>query len=490
MISDTKKEFGDFQTPQSLAEKICSIVAEGRNFQTIIEPSCGRGTFLFAVARSFKNYSTIYGIEINEEYVQEVVNKLQSTSSKNIRVSQSCFFSFDWQNLLKDCNDPLLIIGNPPWVTNSTLGTLGSENLPNKRNISHEKGIDALTGKSNFDISEWMLLDCFNWLNGRTGTIAMLCKTSVARKVLKSAWKKGFQLKSVFLKKIDASLYFKVSVDACLLVCDFLPNAKSRECFLYESVDSKKPHQKFSLYQGELISDTETFHKHSHLLKKMKSVWRSGIKHDCAKVMELRQEQSYFINGFDEVVDIEDTYLYPILKSSDIYNGGNPRKWVIVTQDHVGQETSYMKNVAPKTWAYLEKYKPHFEGRKSSIYNNQPAYCIFGVGDYSFSPWKIAISGLYKNFEFRLINEYQDKTVVFDDTVYFLPCFSEEEATLLYKALTSEKALEFYRSLVFWDAKRPITADLLNKLNLGLLLQDLGMPQSSRFNQNIQLQIV
>ena len=32
------------------------------------------------------------------------------------------------------------------------------------------------------------------------------------------------------------------------------------------------------------------------------------------------------------------------------------------------------------------------DNRKSSIYNKRPRFSIFGIGDYSFSKWKVAIS--------------------------------------------------------------------------------------------------
>ena len=35
---------------------------------------------------------------------------------------------------------------------------LASPNLPSKSNFQNRKGLDAVTGKANFDISEWMLI--------------------------------------------------------------------------------------------------------------------------------------------------------------------------------------------------------------------------------------------------------------------------------------------------------------------------------------------
>jgi len=64
--------------------------------------------------------------------------------------------------------------------------------------------------------------------------------------------------------------------------------------------------------------------------------------------------------------------------------------------------------------------------------------------------------------------------VVFDDTVYFLPCHSEGEAAFLSDLLNSAAARDFYGSMVFWADKRPITVDLLRRLSLAKLAAEMG----------------
>jgi hypothetical protein len=61
-----------------------------------------------------------------------------------------------------------------------------------------------------------------------------------------------------------------------------------------------------------------------------------------------------------------------------------------------------------------------------------------------------------------------------DDTCYHLPCKTEDEAALIVELLNSKPAKEFLSSLIFWDAKRPITSGVLQRLNLVSLAQHLG----------------
>jgi hypothetical protein len=93
------------------------------------------------------------------------------------------------------------------------------------------------------------------------------------------------------------------------------------------------------------------------------------------------------------------------------------------------------------------------------------------VGEYTFAPWKIAICGLYKKLEFKLIGTIVDKPAVFDDTIYFLSFEDEQVARKTFMLLTSISAISFYSSLIFWDEKRPIKSSILNSLNLTTLAE-------------------
>ena len=86
----------------------------------------------------------------------------------------------------------------------------------------------------------------------------------------------------------------------------------------------------------------------------------------------------------------------------------------------------------------------------------------------------MAISGFYKRLAFKPVGPYRGKPVVLDDTSYFLPCQSKAQADYLSDLLNSPAAQAFYRAFVFWDVKRPITADLLRRLDLRRLAEEAG----------------
>ncbi|MBK7883133.1 MAG: hypothetical protein IPJ81_04515 [Chitinophagaceae bacterium] len=184
--------------------------------------------------------------------------------------------------------------------------------------------------------------------------------------------------------------------------------------------------------------------------------------------MELDKVNEHYVNGLNEEVNLEDGLVYGILKSSDLKNTvvNQARKFTIVTQKKVGQETKYIKTEYPKTYQYLARHQANFDARKSSIYNNKPLFSIFGIGDYSFKPFKVAISGLYKTFYFTLILPLDNKPVMLDDTCYLIGFDKIEFAVYSLILLNSNTTVQFLQSVTFPDAKRTFTKDVLMRINL------------------------
>ena len=474
MTSKRKIEFGDFQTPLELAEKVVGLVKEiYPDPSFIVEPTCGLGTFIKAIMNRWGDSCHYYGFDINEKYVKEL--KSNGFENGNVYFAVNDFFNFDWSEFFKKLGGKILIVGNPPWVTSSALGLLNSNNLPEKSNFQRLGGFAAKTGKANFDIAEWMLIKLIESLRGSEACLAMLCKTATARKVLKHFWNTDGHVNDSSIHIIDAKRYFDVSVDACLFVTFLNPIKKSKDAYIYKDISFNKKISHIGIYANELIANIDDFNK----FRKIDGIdyykWRSGIKHDAAKVMELEKIGGRYINGFGKSVELENEFIYPLLKSSDLGNERLvPRKYVIVTQKKVGDDTKLIQTEAPKTWAYLESYSSILDNRKSIIYKKRPRFSVFGIGDYSFTSWKVAISGLYKNIHFSSIGQHDNKPIMVDDTCYFIPCSSESEATFIAEQLNSESCLKFLKSLIFFDAKRPVNIDILSRVDLKKLSEING----------------
>lgn len=467
------KEFGDFQTPLALAIEITSVLQRlNIDAKAILEPTCGKGAFVSAAASTFMQAACIFGVEINGDYV-EAARELNTDS--RVRIFEGDFFHLNWFAILDQSNGPWLILGNPPWVTASALGALSSGNLPKKTNEKGLAGVEAITGKSNFDISEWMILRYLEWVAEKQFTIAVLCKVTVARKILASAWANDHDLEDSLVYRIDAERHFGVAVDACLFVLRSGFGKFSKKCAIYDNLEALHAACTISFADGQIIGDAVAFHKNKHLIALDANYqWRSGIKHDCSKVMELKMCDRTYTNGFDHVVEVEEEFVYPMLKSSGLTSPLRSARKMLVPQRYPGENIFPLANTAPKTWRYLTEHRELLRKRASSIYKNKGDFAIFGVGPYSFTPWKVAISGFYKTLKFTVVGPIEGRPVVFDDTVYFLSCHSQSEAVFISGLLNSIAAQELYKSMIHWEAKRPITVQLLKQLSLARLASSLG----------------
>ncbi len=479
-----RTEYGDFQTNLDFARAITSFLKNKKkiNPRLLIEPTCGKGNFIIAALSNFEKIEKIVGVEIYKPYIWEtkfnIIDFYIANPTKNkpvIEIHHFNVFEFDFRSLLKEFRSEILVLGNPPWVTNSKLSCLESNNLPEKSNFKKFNGIDAITGKGNFDIGEYITLMMLNAFQNTFGNVALLVKNSVIKNVLFDQYQQIFKISDIEKLTINSKKEFNVSVDASLLFCK-LNSSPEFTCKEYDFYNSDKLVREFGWVYHKFVSNSD-FYIHSKDIDGFsKFEWRQGIKHDLSQIMELERDNNYYFNGNGEKINLEEGLIYGVLKSSDlkykvIYE---PRKFTIITQTKVGQDTSYIKLKYPQIFNYLQKHKQYFERRKSSIYKGKPNFSIFGIGDYSFSKYKVAISGLYKTSSFSLILPFDEKPLMLDDTCYFLGFDNIEFAAYTTILLNSAKAREFLLSITFNDAKRTFTKEILMRIDLFKLTKHIS----------------
>lgn len=454
-------EFGDFQTPDGLVSAVLAKL-NLEQFGRILEPTCGVGNFLRG-AKDIRPTAELRGVEVQEHYAKVAAEHAAIT------VADAMQFDFGkeipWQT-----EEPLLVVGNPPWVTNAALTALGSDNKPKLTNIRGLKGLDAMTGASNFDIAEAIILKLIAELSAQSPTIAMLCKTQVARNVLSYCEQFRLGVSEAHIYEIDAKRWFNAGVDACLFVLVLGVGQKNYVADLYDSLDSECPRKQIGVVDGRLVSDVAKYVHTKAADGTSPVMWRQGIKHDGTHAMELVEANGPHRKS-GEPVDIEGDYLYPLLKCTDVFRGRTTEltKWMVVPQRHTGDDTSLLQVAAPRLWKYLVENAEILDNRKSSIYRNRARFCIFGVGEYSFAPYKVAVSAMHKKPVFRLVAPINGRPPVFDDVCYFASFQDLDEAALVTAILGSGPAQDLIESLCFTDSKRPITKKLLQRLDLTVL---------------------
>lgn len=471
-----RTEYGDFQTNTDLANKVALLLTtKNVSPEIVIEPTCGKGNFIVASLKRFDSVKKVFGIEIYKPYVWEskfnIIDFYLNNPTENkpeILIIHSSVFHFDFKTIAKENGTKeILIIGNPPWVTNSKLGSLNSSNLPKKANFKNHNGLDAMTGKGNFDIAEFITLMMIETFQHQKGNIALLVKNTVIKNIVFDQFSKKYNISEIEKYCIDSKKEFNVSVEASLFYCKLNSNPFF-ECAEFDFYNNSKAKLNFGWLSDKFVANIDTYSNAEQIDGKCPFEWRQGIKHDCSSIMELDKVNGHFVNGLKEEIKLESDLVYGILKSSDLKNTviKETRKHTIITQKKVGQETNYIKYDFPKTFQYLSEHQDAFNARKSSIYKNKPPFSIFGIGDYSFKPYKVAISGLYKTFHFTLVLPQNEKPVMLDDTCYMLGFDKLEFAVYSLILLNSEKTVQFLQSITFADAKRTFTKDVLMRIDL------------------------
>ncbi|GAB2614342.1 restriction endonuclease NspV [Paractinoplanes abujensis] len=467
-------EFGDFQTPLVLARQCLSLLGLPGDAR-ILEPTCGTGAFLEASA-ALSPGSERQGLELHPEYAER--------ASRWARVEVADIFRTRLTDLFSWTTDgPLFVVGNPPWVTSAELNRMKSSNLPAKANIKGVRGIDAVLGSSNFDVCEYIITKVLTEYRSEPFTLGMLCKTQVVRNVMELAASTRMPLAGGDVYRINSKKWFGAGVDACWFVVRVDPSRPADyTARIHDDVfaPEESAGNRFGVVDGRLVSDVDRYRGVRVADGLSPYEWRSGMKHDASSVFELTATPAPATrNGV--VLDLEPEFVHPFLKSTDVFRGRHRdlTKWVIVPQKTFGAETDSLEFSAPALWKYLNAHGTTLDGRRSSIYRNRPRFTVFGHGDYTYAPYKVAVSGLHKKPVFRLVAPLNNQPVVLDDTCYFLPFLDGVEAAVVTAVLNSRPCIDLIESLVFWDSKRPITKKLLSRIDLNQLPYDAELVRES-----------
>ena len=473
-----KKDYGDFQTPWLLADAICSILEKDfalGGFTSIIEPTCGTGNFLFAAACHWgSSCRDIIGIELNPEYCIET-EKFQKRFNR-LSVIHANIFGLPTKPYLMN-PAKVLIIGNPPWADISGI----HENHPMKKAQENLKGLENLTGASNIDIGWFIIMQLAREYQKSDTTIAMLCKTSAARKVFLSLVEENIPFKSFDIMEIEAKDWFSVEVHGSLMVARLSDTEESANTMTYTDMGGNK--KIFYAQHGLIVEDGK-------YLGKCSMEWRQGVKHDLKNVMEFSVIEHGLLNGLGESAELEEGLLFPLANSVSLKHPivFDYDKKILITQRKLNEDTSYIEKEFPFTWRYLYKHRTQFLGRKSSIYRNTPDFSLFGIGAYSFSPYKVAIYGFRKKPFFSLLMPENGKPAMIGDTSYFLPFDDYGKALVVMLLLNSKKVTDFLSTLAFPDSKRPFTKKILSKIDFSKIMQDVSFEELQKLKEEFDIQ--
>ena len=259
-----------------------------------------------------------------------------------VRLIRANLFELDLKrDVLWRENGPILVVGNPPWVTNSELGALASTIRPPRSKVKGMTGLEARTGASNFDVAEACWLKLAHELADQNPTIALLCKTSVARSILQFAQRTRLPVTAASVQRIDAAHWFGAAVDACLFCVTLgdVPTgpAQALRIPVFSGLGQRDPESIMGFGQGWLVANLMAYDKWTFADGNCPMNWRQGLKHDAAGVMELVRDLplGQWCNRAGENVDVEPDFVYPLLKGTDLAGSRDPR-WRARRSSHAG----------------------------------------------------------------------------------------------------------------------------------------------------------
>ncbi len=449
---------GDYQTPPALARAVLAACCErGIRPARILEPTCGSGSFLAAAATAYPQAAEFIGVEVQRRRYEAELVRLQSCEPR-LRIEYGDAYALDFAALRWRTSGPLLVVGNPPWITTAALGRYASVPTPPRSNRSGLRGLAARTGAANFDVAEFLLLKLLRDLHALPVQFACLVKESVARKLIAAADGARFGVTTAEIVRIDARAWFGVAVDACCLLLAVRPHGTLEAPIPIRAAFGGPP-VAFVAPAAPLAGTGECNGPR----------FRQGIKHDAADVFELRcDETGAWRNGFGEEVDVEAAFVYPLRKARALHSGRIEPTALIVPQMRLGADTQTLRENAPRLWRYLSRHADRIAARKSSIYRSAPRFALFGVGPYSFAPWKVGVAGFYAEPRFRLIGPHAGRPVVLGDTAYFAPFDREADARSFARLAQSNVAATLLRERIV-RGKRPVTKALLDSINWALV---------------------
>jgi hypothetical protein len=125
LTSQEKTDGGIFFTPPSCIERIVTLLrGVSTKIHRILEPSCGSGEFITAMAREYPDAS-ITGVEFHSRIYQAVSNKFADTG--HVYIHHADFLKYNAEG--SSTAAPDLIIGNPPYFVMKK-NDVGSEYHP------------------------------------------------------------------------------------------------------------------------------------------------------------------------------------------------------------------------------------------------------------------------------------------------------------------------------------------------------------------------
>ncbi len=201
----------------------------------------------------------------------------------------------------------------------------------------------------------------------------------------------------------------------------------------------------------------ENFYQSRHgLVNDLNSVFFIDILEKQGKIITIQNRTARAKKKLRIIkTKIENDLVYPFLKPRNVKKWGmQGYTYGILPQRKNGEKNeSDLRTKQPLTYKYLHGFKEDLLGRSSKWFKTKgiPFYSFFGLGDYSFAPYKIVWCCMSYQPNFSVVSKVSDKfigekEVMPDNTIGYFSVENEQEAHYICAILNSATAKKYFES--------------------------------------------
>jgi len=511
---------GEYYTPRGVADlAVQTLDVADFESDAFLDPGCGSGVFLSACidakraalsdrldAESLVEVitSTVFGIDLNPvavksaklSYLLSLFSLLNESGVEEVElpVFLTDSLGLTREDTIQYRGEPLdltvdHLVGNPPWITWGTLPEATRkawrERYVDELDLLAHDGIESRLGHGNDDISVPFVLVCIHRYLGEGGDASFVLKRGVTKGPAGRLFRRqrvgsrsvavrhvhdfnglrpfGNDVavnSAIYTLRADADPEFPIETDSWT-AGDTTPRFSSvavmeetlnREQTGIVPVDNSDPASSW------LRSDTE-----SRALGACDHEIRHGVKDDAKAVYSIEASQ---------LDKLEHDHVYPYLRSKHVVKYGlfgHDRHLVPLQKANQDNERELRAN-CPETYEYLDSNRAALEDRSSSWLDNGPFYNLFGLGEYTWSPYKVVWCRLGFKPHFAVVSTVDDeilgeKTVVPGDHCMFISTEDRYEAHFLCALLNSLPYQQSLKALAS-EGKSSLSKTVVSRLTL------------------------
>ncbi|WP_117368105.1 N-6 DNA methylase [Natrarchaeobaculum sulfurireducens] len=517
---EMRLQLGEYYTPSGVAQlSVGELTVNDYETDTFLDPGCGSGIFLATCIDEKREAleddlspkalvdaitETVFGVDLNPvavksaklSYLLSLLPLLEEASvdrlelpvflADSLKLTRDDQIQFGGEVLELSVDH---LVGNPPWITWGNLSEqvrdAWREKYVKQLDLLPHQGVETRLGHANDDISVPFIWVCIHHYLNKNGHASFVLKRDImkgpAGRLLRT---QRVNSRPVAVRHVhDFNRLQPFGDDVGVHSAIYTLRADSKPEFPIVATSWKKVSGKPSFTSVDVMRETLK-HEETGMIPVEEddpsSSWvredaenralgecehdiRHGVKDDATDVYSIDR---------DQLGDLEPDFVYPYLKSKHVVKYGlfgHELHLVPIKKANEDNETEIQNN-CPKTYEYLKSHRQALEDRSSTWLDKGTFYNVFGLGEYTWSDYKVVWCRLGFKPHFTVVSTVDDedlgeKMVVPGDHFMFISTDDEYEAHFLCGLLNSSIYQKSIKGIAS-EGKSSLSKTVVSKLEL------------------------